>query len=134
MYYPIYRFFLNDALCIAAKKGDNAEVISLLNRGANIDGRGWQYMTPLLNAVEGEQTNTVVFLLNSGADIETANNLNTPLFWAITRGDIKTVQVLLKHRANLNAKDAWGKTVLARAREYKHPEIEKVLRQAGAKE
>lgn len=131
--YPLYRFFLNDALCQSSRHGDNAAVEALLQRGANVNGRGWQYITPLLMAVEGRHTDTALLLLDRGANIEDANNLNTPLFWAVEEGDVPMVHALIARHANLNARDADEKTLLQRAQEYKQPEVVEVLKQSGAK-
>jgi len=52
-------------------------------------------------------------LLDAGADANAHNNWSnrsTPLHGACKRGDLKTVNLLLKANANIHAVDFWGRT------------------------
>jgi len=105
-----------------------------LDHGVDVNGRGWQYTTPLLRAVEGRQVATAMLLLDRGADIELANNMNTPLIWAVGRNDEKMVIALLQRKANPNAKKNERRSALGAAMEDHHPRIADILRKAGATE
>lgn len=55
---------LNDA----AYEGDMQTVISLLNEGEDLNGKGWDGDTPLANAIRGKHSKIVTLLLERGAD------------------------------------------------------------------
>lgn len=52
---------------------------------------------------------------------------------AATRGDAETVKLLLAAGADVNARIASGQTALTYAREENHPEIIRLLQEAGAR-
>ena len=60
------------------------------------------------------QTLLVGYLLDRGADPrEGAGTGMTPLHWAANRGNVRTVRLLLERGAPLEAKNAFGGTVLS---------------------
>ena len=118
---------------MAAGRGDNREVRALLKRGANVNGRGYGYVTPLLSAVEGNHADTAILLLDNGADIEAANNMNTPLVWAAMNDDPKMVEALLQRGAQQDAVEGVRLSALQTAEEYKHPQIAEIMRKAWSK-
>ena len=91
---------------------DNKDFAEFLTRGADqIEKYGLRFViarkdfriTPLHNAVSPELAQ---LLIDHGADIEAqTDNLETPLHFAIERGDIKVAEVLIAAGANVNAKN-----------------------------
>jgi ankyrin repeat protein len=75
-------------------------------------------------------------LLKRGADVDHRGWMGgTPLHWAAGYGHADTVDLLLRHGADVQATDEEGKkTPLAWALEWKQAEVAQKLRQAGAKE
>jgi len=71
------------------------------------EGVGWKRLryTPLYKAAEGGHTETVIFLLEAGADINRGGKLryDTPLYIASANGHLKVVQVLIKNRAKYDS-------------------------------
>jgi hypothetical protein len=63
-------FFLDEPLLSAAAEGNNADVFSLLHRGADINAREEDSgMTPLMYATANDHDTTVQLLLSKGAVI-----------------------------------------------------------------
>ncbi|MBQ4401588.1 MAG: ankyrin repeat domain-containing protein, partial [Synergistaceae bacterium] len=58
----------------------------------------------------------------------------TALMEAAKHGDTESAEILLKYRADVNAKDNKGKTALKWAKHNKHNEVAQLLRNHGAKE
>ena len=97
----------------------------LVRRGANVNHIDSAGETPLHGAAAWGRASMVRFLLSVGArhDIVALNTNNmTPLLWA-ARANLKTVQVLLKAGADINAKDAQGNTAYDIAKKHHKPEI-----------
>ena len=71
------------------------------------EGVGWKRLryTPLYKAAEGGHTETVIFLLEAGADINRGGKLryDTPLYIASANGHLKVVQVLIKNQAKYDS-------------------------------
>ncbi len=83
------RFEQNQSKQLVNASGlSTAEVLTLLNKGANINGRsnrmfGW---TPLISAIYQNEGDIVDLLLAHGADVNLGDSENrTPLYWAIVR-------------------------------------------------
>ena len=54
------------------------------------------------------------------------------LHQAATKGDLKLVRLLIKHGADLDLKDNFGKTAIHKANESRHINIVKLLADSGA--
>lgn len=98
-------------------EGDLHRVKSLLEKEYNpreVDSAGY---TPLHYAARNGHSDVCEMLLLSGAnpDARTRSIKATPLHRAASQGHVETVEKLLKYRANVNLKDADGKTALHRA-------------------
>lgn len=88
----------NNALMIAAYKGNKQAVEMLLAKGAAINRPNW---TPLHYAAASGSNDIVVLLLERGADINAASpNNTTPLMMAAGEGYDATVKLLLAKGAN----------------------------------
>jgi ankyrin repeat protein len=91
---------------------------------------GW---TPLIVAAYADRTNMVHYLIETGADLNSAgNDGKTPLIWAIQLGEIPIVKELIAHGARLDATDKRGNTAFdyARTRDPAEPEIVAILEAA----
>ena len=87
---------------------------------------------PLHHAAESGYLEIVKLLLSKGADPNARALFNiTPLMLAARFGHIEVVRTLIAGGAEVNAQDRDGGTVLDNADE--HPDIQRVLREAGAR-
>lgn len=126
------------------KQGLLAATSWLLKKGADIEiGNSYQLddyvanLTPLQVAVEASQVKIAQLLIESGADVNavTTGELElTALHGAAARGNLDLIRLLIKHQANLNAKDnVDGRTPLDYAREFKHEAAIELLKQIQEK-
>lgn len=113
----------------------------LTGQGANVNGKTQQTLeTPLHNALSKAgrpyYQYTVRLLLEKGADVHAATKPGeptgafmrdvrtkgeTPLHRAAAYADLATIELLLKHGANKEARDAHGNTPLSWASEHLRP-------------
>ena len=86
----------------------------LYKHGAIVDVRGDDARTPLYTASIDGSVDTMQWLLNHGASPNARSSplLGTPLRIAAYHMYLDAVQVLLKHNADLNLQDYFGKTPL----------------------
>lgn len=84
-------------LMLAALRGQEALVVQLVARGAEVNHAGW---TPLHYAATGGHARIAAFLLGAHADVnaESANG-TTPLMMAAMYGNAQTVKLLLESGA-----------------------------------
>lgn len=124
----------------AARLGYHDIVRALLDKRARPNARSEDGSTPLLSAVAAGHVETVRALLAGGADVNAAverglSKGTTPLILAASAGDTKVVKALLEKGADVNAKSALGgRTALNVARQGKHQEVIRLLKDAGAKD
>jgi ankyrin repeat protein len=137
----------NTAIIEAA--GNSHEIFNLLlARGADLnakkeDGTGAYYncMIHLLlygRPVTEQDLERVEFLLTSGADVDecpVSGDLEgyTPLMFASRENNEEVVNNLIKHGANVNAKNMEGDSPLSLANKEGHSNIAEILRAHGAK-
>jgi len=85
----------------ATKRGDIQDVISLLERGVNINAKDNNGLTSLHYASYLEHLEIVILLLEAGANINEQTNLGgTPLHCASWWRRLQIVEVLLRNGAN----------------------------------
>ena len=113
---------------------DPVELSFILNRfGDNILDvmpDGLSYL--LIDTCKTGNIDLVKKLLSHGADVNTKDDGNTPLYYASRKGHTKIVKLLLEHGADVNAKNNYGETSLYWASRIGHTEIVKLLLEYGA--
>ena len=118
----------------AIKERDLSKVHSLLAAGGNLDEQ-FRGDYPLNVAVTFGPAETVLALLDAGADIERANRQGLhPLHSAVLAGNAEIVSLLLQRGAAVDAKDGKGRTPLYTfaVSGGRNIEIAKLLLAAGA--
>jgi uncharacterized protein len=118
----------------AAKRGDHAAALKLVEQGAGIRDAEADGTTALHWAVRSGDRNLIAALLKAGADPNAANRYGmTPQHLAAVNGDAATLRALLAAGADPNAALPEGETVLLSAARTGSPEAIDVLVKAGAK-
>lgn len=85
----------------AAEKGDSATVISLLEKGANIDHGSKSSLTALAYASRASKLKMMQLLLDRGAKVDApSGKWVTPLGAASSKGHVAAVELLLKNGAD----------------------------------
>ncbi|APC72788.1 ankyrin repeat domain-containing protein [Pseudomonas aeruginosa] len=106
------------ALLEAARRGDTAQVASLLERKVEVDAPSADGSTPLLLATANDHLAVARQLIEAGADVNRQNSrLDSPYLLA---------------GADINLADADGVSPLAHARQRGQGGIERLLLAAGA--
>ena len=126
----------------------------LLEHGADVGAKDGNGDAPLHDAADNSARETVELLLEHGADVNAKDgygnaplhlatwetlppgvvligNGDAPLHWAAGQRARETVELLLKHGADVNAKDHLGRTPLDFAIEHERSETQSLLREHG---
>jgi len=117
-----------------------SEVVKLLiEKGANVNGKGAYDRTALHVAAGNGRLDLVAYLLKHGADPNATDRAGaTPLSRlaenAEDEGDFKVAELLLKHGAALDAMNNDGRTALRQAIEHNKPKMAAWLLKQGASE
>jgi hypothetical protein len=146
---------IKDQLLVrAANAGDLGAVRRLLQQQADpnalsLPSSSIQWWKQALNPMDGRlsaltlasnrgATAVVEELIARGADPNIRDNIgSTPLMWAVSHrqpspDQIKTIQILLRHRANVNIANERGTTALMSAASYAPAELVTMLLAHGA--
>lgn len=115
----------------AVQQGDLLQLKTAIAEGANVNYRGTNGLTPLLQTLSGatapleaERRQCVAFLLERGAEVDAKDsNRRTALIYATRAGDLETVQLLVKADAFIKMRDGFHKTATLYATEGGHREI-----------
>ena len=119
-------------LIIAAAKRRLETVRFLLKRGADPNGHTGNGWTALFQC---RDVQVIDALVRAGADVNYAMPYGTtPIMMAAARGDVDVVRYFIECRANVNARDQHGCTVLAFGRSSHTADITNMLVKAGAKD
>jgi ankyrin repeat protein len=101
---------------IAAICGYREITLLLISRGADINIRDASWGVTPLHWAKNPEVATV--LLSAGANIEAKDKFGgTPLFAAVSNGNIEMVRFLLSKGSNINAKTSYNMTPLQKALE-----------------
>ncbi|KAK4163800.1 ankyrin repeat-containing domain protein [Cladorrhinum sp. PSN259] len=121
------------ALLYAAKKGYEAVVRLLLEKGAAVEAKDKERQTPLIKAAAEGHGAIIRQLLEKGAAIEAKDKeRQTPLIEAAIHGHEAVVRQLLEKGAAIEAKDIDGRTPLMRAAINGHEAVVRQLLEKGA--
>jgi ankyrin repeat protein len=92
---------LNEQLYEAARKGDAAEVKSLLDKGADVNAKFRYGATALFKAAERGNTEVVKVLIERGADVNVKDTFYgaTALSWALQKGHTGVILAILSKSA-----------------------------------
>ncbi|KAK7094362.1 hypothetical protein V1264_005937 [Littorina saxatilis] len=125
----------------AIRGGNDVRVKTLLCYGRSVHDKYAEGRTGLLVACKAGQGNIADLLIDLGADVNVSvtswwEGPQTPLFFACHTGLIRTVELLLKHNAVIDAINEWKETALHWACRHNSPtasaDITRLLLDAGA--
>lgn len=116
-----------NALHVAATRGQLAVVNLLIQAGANLEVCSDSEVSPLYLAVIGNHADIVQALIHAGATLEINDLIEAACF-----NSIDSAQILVDAGLDVNARNETGATALETARQGKFPEIVELLRRAGA--
>ncbi|KAF3916608.1 Alpha-latrocrustotoxin [Dactylellina cionopaga] len=115
----------------AANEGDEAMVRLLVEKGANLEAKDNNGMTPLLLAAKKGHEGAVKVLVEKGADLEAEGRVYikmTPLLLAVANNHQSMVRLLVDMGADLEARDdEYNETPLQWATRTKQKEIMNIL-------
>jgi len=111
-----------------AADGDVEMMKRLLDRGLESDK--FLFTGLLKNACLHEDVDVIEFLLGKGADINNQDGIfkESALMVAAENGRVKAVKILLKHGADPNLKNKYGKAALDIANQYGGKGVVEILR------
>lgn len=110
---------LNFNLLVASEKGYAREVIRLLKKGADVNTKTYEGVTPLVFATINDDTTMVETLLKNDADPDIAPyDGKTPLILATLNNNLKIGELLLQYDADTEKVDNEGLTPLIYAAYY----------------
>ncbi len=106
-------------ILIAAHKGYENEVLRLLNKGANINAKSYEGVSPLMYAVSGGHARLVKMLILNGADVNAKpEDGRSALITATQKGQQEIAEELLIAGANVHERDKYGASPLLYASAY----------------
>jgi len=115
----------------AAQQGDLSLAEAAIAEGANVNCRGTNGVSPLLEALSGAtapinagRRQCLAFLLKNGAEVDGKDSDGrTALIYAARAGDLETVQLLVEGGAIIKRRDRFHKTAVLYAAEGGRREI-----------
>ena len=136
LYFLISKFGSQQTLYKLAKTGNIELIKVLLATGFDINFPVTSHLehTALSAAVLAGQVETVKFLLQAGAKVDTKGyGEGTALFSAAEKGNLEMIQILLAAGANVNAVNGFSNTPLFKAIQNNHLEAVRLLVDRGTK-
>ena len=130
-----------DLLFSAVLHNDIKMVQDLLKRGADVNFRNVNDMTPLALAVRLRRNEIAALLLDAGADPNVPSKIIftigeeglTPLLWAVENGDGETLQLMFEKGGDVNKASLVGDSPLICASRNGYAGIVELLLDKGAK-
>jgi uncharacterized protein len=123
----------DNPLAVAARNGDLATVLGLLEGQEDVNTALGDGSTPLLWAAYNFDVDMARALIDAGADADVANNYGiTPLIQASRNGDDQMVALLLEAGADASLAHPDGSTPLMAAARSGNPEAVRLLLDHGA--
>jgi hypothetical protein len=121
---------LNEQMWEAARKGDAAAVVALLDKGADVNAKFRYGTTALFKASERGNAEVVKVLLARGADVTVKDTFYgaTAMSWALQNNHVEVVRALLE-----KDQDSVGDVLLTGAREGNATFVEIALAKGGIK-
>ena len=123
---------LRTPLHVAAKNGEIGCMIALLNAGADIESLNALDQTPLSDAIgyKGSSLPAISLLILRGANLDAADRDGyVPLNWAVMKGDLSTVEKLIKEGAQVQVE--YGESPFYTAAEWDKRSCMVALLRAG---
>lgn len=117
---------LNESLIYNVYFGTAADVQRLLRKGADpnaTDEHQWPALAIASDRNDAESTPIAQALIEAGADVNNAHNLNYSLINAIRNNNVPLVELLLSHEASIRVYDARGQSPYAIAKKEGNEEI-----------
>lgn len=107
----VYKF--KTTLLIKAIRGNFLNlVLNLINKGADVNYKGFQGHTVLMGAVYPAKEDIVKVLIENGANVNDSDIFgSTVLMEAVLGGNLRVIKLLLDNGADLKAKDNMGQDV-----------------------
>ncbi len=117
-------------LFYAARIGDLDAVKSYLDKGIDVNAKGKEGLTALIEASQEGKKETIELLLSKGADINAKTDYGlTALIGASQEGRQDVVQLLLTKGAEVKIKNQYGESALSVASKMGHKDVVELLRQ-----
>jgi ankyrin repeat protein len=107
----------------AIQEGHLSIVKYLVDNGVSVTRKYSDGFTPLDQAVGGGYKKIIVFLINSGVDVNQRTVNGTALHTACAYGKLEIVKTLVKNGANVRTKDENGWTARSYAGYYKRKKL-----------
>jgi uncharacterized protein len=118
----------DQALIVAAERGDNAVVAKLLREGAHVGARDAKGRTALLAATHGNQVEAARLLIAAGADVNAKDAIgDSPFLYAGAESRNEILRMTLAAGADLASTNRYGGTALIPAAHQGHVETVKIL-------
>jgi uncharacterized protein len=122
------------AIVDAALRADDAAVLALIKKGANVNAPRVDGMTALHAAVYADRLDIADALLKTGANASAVDRYGvTPLYLASVNGNSAMMRRLLDAGADPNSVDAGGETALMTAARTGNPDALRILLERGAR-
>ena len=118
----------------AASAKDRDILPLLLDKGADPNIRNKTGHAALMYATDDPEICRILLAKRADVDIIGEDDGVTPLIKASVEGNYRVVEVLLNHKANVNARDKDGYTALHWALKFSHNRVAELLKQHGATE
>ena len=121
-------------LCYAARVGDLQLIKNYLARKVDINGRGNEGLTALIEASQEGRKDAVDLLLSQGADVNAQTDYGLTALIGASQNGRRDVVLLLAKGAEVNIKNKYGDTALSVASNRGYRDIVELLLQHGVAE